>query len=139
MSQSPSIAEVALSLQRYPGRGIVTPTEWTALPLIAPWVATPGGTAPAYRVDAQGNVSLRGNVTGGATNSQVGQLPAVLAPLVHVGFMVPATGPGPVSTAGQVNIDPTWFPVPGGVICGNLLVPGNPLDLYLDGVQFNIF
>lgn len=132
MSQSPTVAELALQAARYPqATRIVQATPWTALPLVAPWAAA--GSPPEYRVDSAGNVAVRGSVAGGPPAGVVANLPVTLAPLAaHSWPIVSLTAP-PAFQLAWISVDPA----------GNLILVastvGPAAELRLDGIAYNLF
>ncbi|KKL86282.1 hypothetical protein LCGC14_1946240, partial [marine sediment metagenome] len=132
------LAQLALANLSYPGQDS-KPTAWSSVDIVygAGWAAGP--IPVEYRIDAGGNVSLRGLARRAAAGAG---LPMFTLPL---GFrppgqlVIPTSGNDPAPGPGALTAT-TQFEAVGDV---SLLLPtvtqGANADIRVDGVSFSIF
>lgn len=87
-----SAVDVDLGINYHTGTGSISTQNWQAPTLLNSWAQQANYAPVGYRKDANNNVHLRGNLTGGAAGSVVFQLPAGYRPGSYLTF--PAMGGG---------------------------------------------
>ena len=127
-----STAEIALLEGRYPdATRIILPTPWTLLVIGGGWVTGPD---PAeIRIDAAGNVQIRGFISGGAAPAIVATVPAGFAPVANsFQNVMDRDTAGPTFATSTLEID----------TAGNIIlqaISASVDDVFFDGVCWSVF